>query len=148
MSTGAIIAIAVVAAIILIALFVALPRLRQRSMERKRERELMERRETVATEHRQEASARVERAEAAEQRARIAEQEARRERAEAQLHEERATATDRGLADDDLMRDDGRTGDASDDERITRDDDRAETREVTREGRFTRSEEEETARRD
>jgi hypothetical protein len=62
----------------------------------------------------------VERAEAAEQRARIAGQEARRERAEAALHEERAAATEGGLADDGLMR----------------------------ESRFTRSEEEEKARRD
>jgi hypothetical protein len=88
----------------------------------------------------------MERAEAAEQRTRIAEQEARRERAEAELHKERAAATEGGLADDDLMRGDGHG--VPDDERITRDDDRVETREVTREGRFARTEEEETARRD
>lgn len=105
MSTGAIVAIAVVAAIILIALIVMLPRMRERTRVRKAERELQQRRGRVADEHRQEADTRAERAQEAEARARMAEQEARRERAEADLHQERATAHERGYADDELIDD-------------------------------------------
>ncbi|HKN94266.1 MAG TPA: hypothetical protein VJU60_08040 [Thermoleophilaceae bacterium] len=105
MSTGAIIAIVVVVVIILVALAVLLPRMRETARIKKRERELQGRREEVATQHREEAQTRAQSAEAAEQRARMAEQEARRERAEAQLHEERATASERGMADHELIDD-------------------------------------------
>jgi hypothetical protein len=105
MSTGAIVAIATAAALILIALLVLLPRMRERTRLRQLERELGQRREQVAGQHREEADTRARQAEAAEQRARMAEQEARRERAEAELHRERASAHERGLADDQLIED-------------------------------------------
>jgi FtsZ-interacting cell division protein ZipA len=112
MSIGAIIAIVVIA-IVLIALLVMLPRLRARASEKRHERELGRRRKEAAAERRQESEARAERAAEAEQRARIAEQEARRERAEAQLQQERAQAYERGMADHELLGDEG----ARDDER-------------------------------
>ena len=102
MSTGAIIAIVVVALIIL-ALLVLLPRMRGAAREKQAQRELHSRRETVADEHRQAASARESRAEVAERKARIAEREAQRDRAEAQAQKERAELHDRGLADDELI---------------------------------------------
>ena len=105
MSTGAIVVIAVVVAIILLALMFLMPRMRERSRIRKRERELGQRRESAAAEHREEAQSRARSAEEAEQRARIAEQEAQRERAEADLHKERAHATERGMADHQLIDD-------------------------------------------
>jgi hypothetical protein len=104
MSTGAIIAIVVVVLIVL-ALIALLPRMRAKS----RERELNRRRGEVADTHREHASARVARAEEAEQ-------IAARERAEAELHETRARMHERGLADDELERDDGRL----DEERFVR----------------------------
>lgn len=98
MSTGIIITIVAVAAIILIGLLVISPRMRVR----RRERVLQQRRERVAASHREAAGVREEHAEAAERRARIAEYEAQRERAEAQLHQERAAIHEQGLADHEL----------------------------------------------
>ncbi len=105
MSTGVIIAIVVVAVIIIAALLFALSPMRERARVRRRERELQQRRERVAGEHRQEAQVREQRAAVAERRARIAESEAQRERAEAQLHEERAALHEEGLADPELVQD-------------------------------------------
>jgi hypothetical protein len=102
MDTGLIIAIAV-AALIIIALLVLLPRMTAGAKRKKAERELMQRRETVAGEHRSEARERQQRAEMAEQKARMAQQAAERERAEAGLMEERATMHERGLADHELV---------------------------------------------
>ncbi len=124
MSTGLIVAIVVVAVVVLLALLVLMPRMRERGRIRRRERLLEERRQQAATEHRQLAETRAQSAEAAEQRARVAEQEARRERAEAELHRERATASERGMADHELIGDDERdqfagTSAVADDERRT-----------------------------
>ena len=102
MSTGLIIAIAV-AAVILIALLVLLPKMTAGAKRKKAERELMQRRETVAHEHRSEAREREQKAEMAEQKARMAEQAAQRERAEAGMMEERATMHERGMADHELV---------------------------------------------
>jgi len=102
MSTGLIIAI-VVAALIILALLVLLPRMRGAAQEKKAERELHSRRESVADEHRQAAAQGESRAEVAERKARIAEQEAQRDRADAQVQKERAELHDRGLADDELI---------------------------------------------
>jgi hypothetical protein len=74
----------------------------------------------VATEHREHAQVRERSAEEAEQRARMAQQEAQRERAEANLHEERATATERGMADGQLT---GDRGELTNAEVAERDDD-------------------------
>ena len=90
-------------ALIIIALLVMLPRMRAAADRKKAERELLSRRETVATEHREAASQRETRAEAAEQKARMAQQAAERERAEANMEHERATMHERGLADDELI---------------------------------------------
>jgi hypothetical protein len=103
MSTGLIIAI-VVAVLILIVLFaVVLPRARRGAQMKARERELEQRREGRAEEHRVEAAERRNQAEMAEQRARMAESEAQRERAEADLREQRAQMHERGMADDELI---------------------------------------------
>ena len=108
MSTGLIIAIVVVA-ILLIALFAfVLPRARRKAQVRARERELGQRRERAADEHRGEAAERSRQAEIAEQKARMAEQEAKRERAEAELREQRAQMHERGMADDELIGDEER----------------------------------------
>jgi hypothetical protein len=104
MSTGLIIAI-VVAAIIILALLVMLPRMRASARRKQAERELHSRRQTVAGEHRTAAEERENRAEMAEQKARMAEQAAQRERAEANIHGERADMHERGLADDELIDD-------------------------------------------
>ena len=104
MSTGLIIAIAV-AAVILLALLVMLPRMRASARRKQAERELAQRRETVADEHRSAAREREERADMAEQKARMAQQAADRERAEAGLMEERATMHERGMADHELVDD-------------------------------------------
>ena len=90
-STGAIIAIAVVAALVLIAIFALIPRMNRA----REERRLQGRREEVAGRHREEASVREERAE-------LAEREARRARAEAEIHEHEADLHERGMADDRL----------------------------------------------
>ena len=104
MSTGLIILIVVVA-LLLIGLLVMLPRMRAKSEERKAQRELEGRRERVATEHRETASARATEADRAEQEAEIAQQKARAERAEAERHEAEANLHERGLADDKLVED-------------------------------------------
>jgi FtsZ-interacting cell division protein ZipA len=103
MSTGLIIAIVVIA-LILIALFAfVLPRARRTAKVKARERELEQRREGRAEEHRAEAAERRGEAEMAEQRARMAETEAQRERAEAEMREQRAQMHERGMADDELI---------------------------------------------
>jgi hypothetical protein len=107
MSTGLIIAIIVVV-LLLIGLLVMLPRMRAKADERKARRELESRRERVATEHRETASARAGEADRAEQEAEIAQQKARAERAEAERHEAEAKMHERGLADDRLVEDDER----------------------------------------
>jgi hypothetical protein len=104
MSTGLIIAIIVVV-LILLALLVMLPRMRAKANERKAQRELESRRDRVATEHRETASARATEADKAEQEAEIAQQRARAQRAEAQQHETEAKMHERGLADDQLVED-------------------------------------------
>ena len=102
MSTGLIVVIVVVA-IILLALLVMLPRMRASAQRQKAERELAQRRETVAGEHRSAAREREQRAEVAEQKARMAQQAAEKERAEAGMMEERAQMHERGMADDELV---------------------------------------------
>jgi FtsZ-interacting cell division protein ZipA len=102
MSTGLIIAIVIVA-IIIIALLVMLPRMRTAARQKKAQRELHSRRESVAGEHRAEAVERENRAEMAEQKARMAQQAAERERAEANLRREKASMHERGMADDELI---------------------------------------------
>ena len=101
MTTGAIIAIVVVALIIIAVVAFALPRMRVQ----KRERELKNRRQAVAGEHRAEAETRERQAAEAEQRARIAQREAEAERAQAELHEERAGLHEKGMADHELIDD-------------------------------------------
>ena len=105
MTTGAIIAIVVVALIIIALLAFALPRMRTRARVQKRERELHNRRERVAGEHRAEADVRERQASAAEQRARLAAREANAAQAQAELHAERADLHERGMADDELIDD-------------------------------------------
>jgi hypothetical protein len=99
-STGLIVLIAVVAAIVLVTLLL-LPRMREAARIKARERELHKRREQAADEHRAVAETRAREAEEAEQRARIARQEA-------ELHQQHATAHQRGLADDQLIDDEER----------------------------------------
>jgi hypothetical protein len=70
---------------------------------KQRERELGQRREHRAEEHRVEAAERRGEAEMAEQRARMAETEAQRERAEADMREQRAQMHERGMADEELI---------------------------------------------
>jgi hypothetical protein len=103
MTTGAIIAIVVVALIVIALLAFVMPRMRARARVHKRERELASRRERVAGEHRREADMREREAAQAEQRARIAEREAQAQRAQAELHQEKAGLHDRGMADDQLI---------------------------------------------
>lgn len=91
MSTGAIIAIAVLAAIVLVALFVVVPRMRRSAAERRLNWERQKR----AEEHR-------ERAKLQQTRADLAEQEARKQRAEAEIHAKRAELHEHGLADHEL----------------------------------------------
>ena len=102
MSTGLIIAIVVVA-IILLAILFFIPRMKRAAQVKARERELGQRREAVATEHRETADARAREAEQAERQARLAQKEAERQRAEAELHQERATMHERGDADHELI---------------------------------------------
>lgn len=108
MSTGAIIAIVIVALIILAVVAFLMPRMRRQAQIQKRERELQNRRERVADEHRAEADSRERQASEAEQRARIAQKEAEAERAQAQLHQERAGLHEKGMADHELIGDDER----------------------------------------
>lgn len=105
MSTVLIIVIVVVVVVLVAALF-GVVRGRRVAAERRHERELTRRRERAATEHREAAELRTGRAEEADHRARVAGALAERERAEARLHEETARAHERGLADEDLMRED------------------------------------------
>ena len=105
MSTTAWIILAVIVALILIALLVLMPRMRAKAREKKAARELSQRRERVATEHREEAGTRSTRAEEAERKATIAQQNAAAERAEAERHEQEAQLHERGLADDQLIDD-------------------------------------------
>jgi len=105
MTTGAIIAIVVVALIIIALLAFVMPRMREKARIQKRERELQQRRDRVADEHRAEADQRERQAAEAEQRARIAQREAEAERAQAELHQERAGLHERGMADDELIED-------------------------------------------
>jgi len=93
MSTGAIVAIVVLVALFVI-LLAALPRIRAR----REERRLENRRGQAVEAHRSEAELKAARADHAE---RIAQ----KERAEADLHESRARLHEQGLADDDLDRD-------------------------------------------
>ena len=103
MSTGLIIAIIVIALILLVIFAFVLPRARRTAQVKARERELEQRRERVAEEHRAEAEERRGMAERAEQKAQIAQAEAERERAEAQMREQRAQMHERGMADDELI---------------------------------------------
>ena len=103
MSTGAIIAIVVVALIVLALLAFMLPRMRAKAEVQKRERELQTRRDRAAEEQRAEAAARERQASEAEQKARIAAKEAEAERAQAELHQERAGLHERGMADHELI---------------------------------------------
>ncbi len=105
MTTGAIIAIVVVAVLVIAVLAFALPRMRARARVQRQERELQNRRERVAGEHRAEADMREREAVEAEQRARLAEREAEASRAQANLHAERAGLHERGMADDELIDD-------------------------------------------
>jgi hypothetical protein len=91
MSTGAIIAIVVIALIILAVVAFVLPRSRARA----RERQVTRRRQEVAGAHREVAEERLTRAQQAER-------VARAERAEAELHESRAELHEEGLADEEL----------------------------------------------
>jgi hypothetical protein len=91
MSTGAIVAIVIVAVLLLIVFAVLLPRMRAKAEERR----IASRREEVAGAHREEASTYAARAE-------YAERDAQRERAEADLHEATARLHEQGLADDQL----------------------------------------------
>src|SRR3954447_21439696 len=105
MTTGAIIAIVVVALIIIGLLAFMLPRMRARARVQKQERELQNRRERVAGEHRAEADVRERQATEAEQRARLAAREANAAQAQAELHAERADLHERGMADHELIDD-------------------------------------------
>jgi FtsZ-interacting cell division protein ZipA len=105
MSTIAIVAIVVVALIIIALLAFVLPRMRSRARVRAREKELQDRRERVAGEHRAEAEQREREAAQAEQKARIAAKEAEAQRAQAELHQERAGLHERGMADHELIED-------------------------------------------
>ena len=107
MSTPVIIAI-VVAVLLLLALLVVMPRMRAKAKHAKAERELHDRRQAVAGEHRSAADENQQRAERAEQRARLAQKDAERERAEAEVAQERAQMHEKGMADDELIADDER----------------------------------------
>jgi len=102
MSTALIIVI-VVAVVVIVGLLMLMPRMRAKAREREAQRELHQRRERVADEHRTEADQRDRSADVAERRARMAQQEAEKERAEANLRRERAEMHERGMADDELI---------------------------------------------
>jgi uncharacterized protein HemY len=105
MSTVLIVVIVFVVVVLVLALF-GVVRGRRMAAERRHRRELARRRQRAATEHREAADLRTGRAEEAEHRARVAGALADRERAEARLHEETAVAHERGLADEDVGRED------------------------------------------
>ena len=96
MSTGLIIAIIVVAALLTVGLVAFTVRTRRD------ERMLKQRRREAVAARRRDADLRAKDAERADMRARIARAEAERNRAEAQLQKERAAAYQSGLADDQL----------------------------------------------
>lgn len=98
MDTGVIIAIAV-AVILVIAVLVMLSRSRGSAKEKKAEREILQRREAAADRHQTEAQQRAVEAERLEH-------EARAQRLEAQAQGERAALHQRGLADEELVRND------------------------------------------
>lgn len=97
MDTGLIIAIAV-AALVLIALLVMLPRMRGAAKQKQAEREIATRRDHAVDTHRREAEERQVEADRLEH-------EARARRAEAEAHGERASLHQRGLADEQLVGD-------------------------------------------
>ena len=103
MSTAAIIAIAVAAIVLIALIVVVLPRGRADARRARASRELDQRRERAATEHREEAHAHQARAEEAERQARMAEQVAQRERADASLRAEEADRHLAGEADASLV---------------------------------------------
>jgi len=105
MSTGAIIAIVVVALILLAIFAFVLPRARRKAQVKARERELHQRREQVADHHRTEASTREREADMAERKAQLAQAEAEKQRAEARMQQQRADMHERGMADDELVAD-------------------------------------------
>lgn len=102
MSTGAIIAIAVVVALILIALLVLLPRMRAKAAERKREQERLETERRLERERREAVDHHRSASQVQLKQAELAESEARKQRAEAEIHAKRAELHEEGLADDDL----------------------------------------------
>jgi biopolymer transport protein ExbB/TolQ len=131
MSTGLLVVIIVVVVLVIAALI--LFSMRGRMAARRHERALEQRRETAAGEHREAAQLREQRAEQAERQSRIATAEAERARAEATLHEEKAGAHERGLADDELVDENGSLRDREDIARQTGDPDRGrDTVEVDR----------------
>ena len=77
--------------------------MRKQAEMKKRERELGQRREAAAGEHRQVADTRQQEADKAEREARMAQKEAERQRAEAELHQERASMHESGEADHELI---------------------------------------------
>ena len=102
MSTGAIIAIAVVVALILIALLVLLPRMRAKAAERKLEQERREEQRRLERERREAAEQHRSASQQQLKQAELAEQEAKKQRAEAEIHAKRAELHEEGLADEDL----------------------------------------------
>jgi FtsZ-interacting cell division protein ZipA len=137
MSTGLIIAIVVVA-IIVIALLVLLPRMRKQAEAKKRERQLGQRREAVAGQHREVAESRESEAQQAEREARMAQKNAERQRAEAELHQERAAMHEQGQADHELIdeHERDRFAGTSADSGATRTDDSTAERDGTPRGEF------------
>src|SRR4051812_14074143 len=105
MSTGAIIAIVVVVLVLLAIFAFVLPRARRKAQVKARERELGQRREQVAEQHRTQAGAREREADMAQQKAQLAQAEAEKQRAEAQMQQQRAEMHERGMADDELIAD-------------------------------------------
>jgi FtsZ-interacting cell division protein ZipA len=105
MSTGLIIAIVVIALILLAVFAFVLPRMRRTAQVKARERELNQRREQVAEQHRAEAGTREREADMADRKAQLAQAEAEKQRAEAQMQQQRAEMHERGMADDELVAD-------------------------------------------
>jgi multidrug efflux pump subunit AcrA (membrane-fusion protein) len=105
MSTGLIIAIVVIALILLAVFAFVLPRMRRTAQVKARERELNQRREQVAEQHRAEAGTREREADMAERKAQLAQAEAEKQRAEAQMQKQRAEMHEQGMADDELVAD-------------------------------------------
>jgi FtsZ-interacting cell division protein ZipA len=105
MSTGLIIAIVVIALILLAIFAFVLPRMRRTAQVKARERELNQRREQVAEQHRAEAGTREREADMAERKAQLAQAEAEKQRAEAQMNKQRADMHEQGMADDELVAD-------------------------------------------